>query len=214
MPEEDQGVQILAPAKSHPRSDEEYAPIKPKSSTPTSSSKCPVYLLAAIVLLTAIALVFSLVVLRPNTPDVELSQVIIEDLKYGNYSPNPSLNMTLSAEIRIKNSNFGKYEFENSTASVLYEDVVVGEAKLGQGSVSARKTERMSAVVDVRSQRLSDTKNLSRDISSGMLKLSSYARLSGKVLLIKKIKKQKTAIMNCTMTLNLRSRSVQELLCS
>jgi hypothetical protein len=92
--------------------------------------------------------------------------------------------------------------------------MVVGEAKLRSGRVGARKTRRMNIVVKIGSPgSLSEAKNLSSDINSGMLKMNSYATLKGDVRLFG-IVKNRTAVMSCGMNLNLSSRSIQDLECS
>lgn len=46
--------------------------------------------------------------------------------------------MTLAAEFNNKNTKFGVFKFENTRASVLYEGMVVGEAKLSNGGLKQR----------------------------------------------------------------------------
>ncbi|KAF2297890.1 hypothetical protein GH714_004823 [Hevea brasiliensis] len=189
MAEDNQAVVPLAPLKFYPRSDEEFAfkPIKPRQE---KRSKCLVYVLAGIVFLSVVFLVIALV-MRPRTPDLGLSL----------------------AEFTIDNPNFGQFVFENATASVLYRGKTVGEAKIGGGRVSAKETEKIKVKVDVRSYRLSDADNFSKD---GILKLSSYANFSGRVQLWKIVKKRKTASINCSMSFNLTSPAfdLQDLICS
>jgi hypothetical protein len=201
----------LAPANSYQRSEEEYATIQQKALRQKRSGKCFFYSLALIVILSAIILVFAIIV-KPRTPRVKLSSVAVEHLSYGN-NPIPSFNMTLAAEVSVKNSNFVRFKFENTSSSALYKGMVVGEAKLRSGRVGARKT-RMNIVVKIGSPgSLSEAKNLSSDINSGMLKMNSYATLKGDVRLFG-IVKNRTAVMSCGMNLNLSSRSIQDLECS
>ncbi|KAJ9173667.1 hypothetical protein P3X46_016780 [Hevea brasiliensis] len=212
MAEDNQAVVPLAPLKFYPRSDEEFAfkPIKPRQD---KRSKCLVYVLAGIVFLSVVFLVIALV-MRPRTPDLGLSLVSVKNLVYTNNNASfPSFNMTIQAEFTIDNPNFGQFVFENATASVLYRGKTVGEAKIGGGRVSAKETEKIKVKVDVRSYRLSDVDNYSKD---GILKLSSYANFSGRVQLWKIVKKRKTASINCSMSFNLTSPAfdLQDLICS
>ncbi|KAB1215397.1 hypothetical protein CJ030_MR4G025313 [Morella rubra] len=170
------------------------------------SNKCFVYVFAGIVIMSIVALVFALIVLRPRTPHVNLMSVTAKNLRYNGAASSPSLNSTLVAEMTVHNINFGRFEFENSTMSVLYGSLDVGDGKIGPGSVRARESQRMNVTVEVRSDRVSD-------IEAGMLKLNCYAELSGRVRLLHIIKKRKTADMNCAMTLNLTSGAFQDLQC-
>ncbi|MCJ1883101.1 hypothetical protein LNY03_28740, partial [Pseudomonas nitroreducens] len=81
----------LAPANSYQRSDEEYATIQHKALRQKRSGKCFFYSLALIVILSAIILVFAIIV-TPRTPRVKLSSVAVEHLSYGN-NPVPSFNV-------------------------------------------------------------------------------------------------------------------------
>ncbi|KAG5228305.1 late embryogenesis abundant protein [Salix suchowensis] len=170
----------LAPAKFYQRSNEESR--QPKALRPKRSGKCFFYFLALI------------------NSSCKLTSAAVEYLIYGN-DPIPSFNMTLAAAVSIKNSNFVRFQFENSSSSVLCEGVVVGEAKLGSGRVGARKTRRVNIAVKI-----------SGDFNSGKLKLNSYAKLKGNVRLFG-IVKNRTAVMNCGLNLNLTSRSIQDMEC-
>lgn len=212
MPEDNQ-FQPLAPARLHGKSDEEFGVFKPRASKPPRrSSKCPVYVLAGLVTLAAIALVFALAVLRVEAPGVELKSVAVKNLTHGT-SPSPSFNVTLTAEVSVQNKNFGAFNFENGTATVLYEGMVVGDEEFSKAHVESRKTKRMNVTLDVRSDRLWNDKNLSSDISSGSVNLTTYAQVTGKVRVMKVVRRRTTARMNCSMTLNLTSSSIQDLVC-
>lgn len=212
MPQDNQFLP-LAPVKLYGKSDEEFGMFtKPKASRPQRSSKCLVYFLAGLVILGAVTLVFAFAVLRVETPDVELRSVAVRNLRHGT-SPSPSFNVTLTAEVSVENKNFGAFDFENGTARVLYENMAVGEKNISGAHVEARKTKMVNFTLDVRSERLSNDKNLSAGISSGMVNLTTYAHLTGKVRVLKIVRRRKTANINCTMTLNLTNASVQDLVC-
>ncbi|KAJ8764878.1 hypothetical protein K2173_010343 [Erythroxylum novogranatense] len=180
-----------------------------------TSSKCFVYILVGVVLVSAAALVFALVFMKPKTPDVELSMVSVNNLSYG-YSTSPSFSMKLAAELTIKNSNFGLFKFKNSSLSFLYGgNITVGRAELRSGRVKSRKTKRVNVLVVARSQELlSDSQNLGSDINSGMLKLSSYAELKGEVHLVRGLENRRTPVLNCTMIVRFASLYVEDLLCN
>ncbi|CAL9030261.1 unnamed protein product, partial [Prunus brigantina] len=212
MAEQESQVWPLAPSRLHRRSDEENPTFK--AIRRERSNKCFVYVFAAIVLQSVFILVFALVVLRVKSPGFNLSSVAVKSLKHTT-SPTSSLNATLVTELAIKNKNFGEYKFEGSSASLWYGGFKVGEAKIGKGSVKARGTRRVSLSIEVRSNRLpQEAKNgFEGEMNSGYLKISSYAKLSGKVNLMKIMKKRKTIDTNCTMVVVLKSRTVKDLFC-
>ncbi|KAK9277146.1 hypothetical protein L1049_006685 [Liquidambar formosana] len=211
---EESEVSSLAPPRSYSRSDEELAWHMPNASRHKKSNKCLVYILAGIVIQSIILLSFASVVLRVTTPAVKLRWVAVKNLKYDSTTPSSSLNATLIAEVTVKNRNFGRFEFENSTASFTYGDMKLGDMKIGTGRVKARETNRVNVTAEVRSNGLPDNMNLSSDIGSGTLELRSYAKLSGRVLVMKIVKKRETPEMNCNMTLNLSRGEIQDLLCN
>ncbi|XVF10505.1 hypothetical protein REPUB_Repub07fG0188800 [Reevesia pubescens] len=199
----------LAPVQDYPRSDMEFGGIKRREE---KSSKCLVYVLAIMVIQGTVLLIFASIVLRARTPDFEIGSVSVSNLKYGKSSA-PSFNFTLVTEVTVENSNFGDFRFENTTGSVWFGSVVVGEMKIPMGRAQARATERLNVSVAVSSVRISDTRNLSSYISSGLLELNSHVKLSGKVNIMNIMRKRRHPEMNCFMTLNLTGHSIQGLTC-
>ncbi|KAF8376760.1 hypothetical protein HHK36_031570 [Tetracentron sinense] len=212
MAQKDQQVYPLAPANVHARSDVESATFQSEELRRKKKIKCFAYIAAFVVFQTIIILVFALTVMRIKTPDVKLGTVTVTTLNVGT-AASPSFSMRLIAEVTVKNKNFGHYKFDQSTATFSYGGVMVGNALIPEGRAKARKTRRMTIAVDVNSTGLSGNSNLSNEISRGMLTLSSHTKLSGKVTLMKLMKKRKTAEMNCTMTINVASQSIQNLSC-
>ncbi|KAM1025067.1 hypothetical protein ACFX13_038965 [Malus domestica] len=213
MADQESQIWPLAPSRLHRRSDEENPTFK--AIRRERSNKCFVYVFAGIVLQSIIILVFALVVFRVKSPGFNLSSVQIKTLK-STGSPAASFNATLSAQMAIKNKNFGEYKFEGSSASLWYGEFKVGEAKFAKGSVKARGTRKVNLRIEVRSNRLpKDVQNggLGSEINSGFLNISSYAKISGRVHLMKIMKKRKTIDMNCTMVLVLKNKTVKDLVC-
>ncbi|KAL5551875.1 hypothetical protein UlMin_002051 [Ulmus minor] len=202
----------LAPARVYNRSDEENPTFK--AIRRERNNKCFVYVFLVIVILSIILLVFSLVVLRPKSPDVKLRSVMVRNLRYTT-SKKPSLNATLVAQVMIKNPNFGYFVLENrNVASFFYRGTKFGEKRIQKGSVDVRETKKSSVVVDLRSSKLPENQNLGNDLNSGFLKLSFRSKIVGEVHLMKIFKNKRTSYLNCNMTLNLKRRRVKDLLCN
>ncbi|XP_062119578.1 late embryogenesis abundant protein At1g64065-like [Humulus lupulus] len=156
--------------------------------------------------------------MRVRTPSLRLRSVHVHSLNYFNdNTTNPHFDMTLVAEIAVRNKNFGHFRFDNATANVTYGGVRVGDGEIVKGRARARSTKRMNVTIEVMSSNERSVPQsmakLSGDIRSGNLTLTSVAELRGKVTLMKVIKKKKTAHMNCTMTVNLGTKSVRDLRC-
>lgn len=176
------------------------------------NTKCLAYVAAFIVFQTIIILVFALTVMKIKSPKVRFGTVVVENL--GSSTNNTSsFDMRLVGQVAIKNTNFGHFKYDSSNVTILYRGMPVGEAVISNGRAKARKTQKFNVTVDISSDKLSGNTNYTSDVGSGFLPLSSQAKLSGKVHLLKVIKKKKSGEMSCTMTVNLQQRSIQDLKC-
>ncbi|KAL0371864.1 UNVERIFIED_CONTAM: hypothetical protein Scaly_0868000 [Sesamum calycinum] len=104
--------------------------------------------------------------------------------------------------VTIKNNNFGDFKYENSTLSILYNGVKVGEAVVPQGKAGPRKTKKFNVSVDLSGIR----DRVGNDLNSGVLRLSGRGTVTGKVQLIKVIKRNKSGEMKCDWSINLATR--------
>ncbi|KAK8510306.1 hypothetical protein V6N13_026542 [Hibiscus sabdariffa] len=213
--QEDHPAKSLAPVDDYPRSDLESGGNKPKVlRKEEKSSKCLVYMLAIMVIQGSVLLVFASIFLRPRTPCFDIGSVTVRNLKYENNSSSPSFNFTLVTQVIVENTNFfGDFRFENSNGTVGCGSEIVGQMKMPKGRTQARATERMNVSIDVSSLRLSDTKKLSSNISSGLLELNSYVKLSGKVNILNIVRRRRNPELNCFMTLNFTGKAIQGLKC-
>lgn len=164
---------------------------------------------AFVVFLTVIILVFSQTVMSVKTPKLRIRSIDIEDLTIS--SSNTSFHMKFDAEIGVKNTNFGEFKFDESSITFFYRgnDDQIGDASVEKGKAKARSTKKMNVTTEVETA----NSNLANDVRSGFLTLTGQSKLSGKVHLMKVFKKKKTAEMNCTITVNLENKVVQDLRC-
>lgn len=176
------------------------------------SSKCFVFVLAAFVFCCAVLLV-SAIVLRVRSPEVKLRSVTLNQISY-NASPSASFNATVTYHLSIRNPNYGGFSYyENSAMRVLYAGVKVGDREINSDRVKQRETKEMSVTVNVRSGNWLELPVAGSDINSGTLNLTSYAKFSGMVQLLKIIHKSKTIEMVCIVNLNLTSHAIQGIQC-
>lgn len=173
-------------------------------------TKCLAYAAAFAVFQTVIILVFVLTVLRFKDPMFQIRSITVEELTTGNSSASfPTLNMRFSAEVTVKNTNFGHFKFDKSTITFVYKGTQVGDAVVPKARAKARSTKKMKVAGSVTTANA----NLRNDISLGLVALSGQAKLNGKIHLIKVIKKKKSAKLSCTMVVNLTNKAVQDLKC-
>ncbi|XVE64766.1 hypothetical protein DITRI_Ditri07aG0128200 [Diplodiscus trichospermus] len=177
-----------------------------------NNAKCLAYVAAFVVFQTAIILIFALTMMRIRNPKVRFGDITVENFRTGN-STSPFFDMKLVAHVTVKNTNFGHFKYESSTIRILYGGMPVGEAAVFKARAKARQTKKFYVAVNISSSMLSSNSNLGNDIASGVLPLSSQAKLNGKVHLMKVIKNKKSGEMSCTMGINLGTQVVQDLKC-
>nr|XP_009597170.2 late embryogenesis abundant protein At1g64065-like [Nicotiana tomentosiformis] len=178
---EDSHIIPLAPPTTYSKSDKELNLSRPTNfynhkNKNKSSSKFFVYLLSAIVLLSIVMLIFSMIFFRFKAPSFELGLIDVKNLRYSSNSSLPSFNMTMGAEVIIDNDNFGRINFQDSSMSVfIYDNVTIGFVNINVGRVEARKSKRMGIVLQVGANELNHSHgNLSSDLNSRMVKLRSF----------------------------------------
>ncbi|XP_059625445.1 late embryogenesis abundant protein At1g64065-like [Cornus florida] len=195
----------LAPANGYGRSDEEGASALAKEVRRKQRMKCFAYVVAFAVFQTGVILIFALTVMKVKTPKFRVRSATFETFSV----TTSSFDMRMNAELGVKNTNFGHYKYDNSTIAFFYRGEQVGSAFVSKARAKARSTKKLNVTVG-----LSSTNSaLGNDFSSGILPLSSTSRLTGKVELMKVMKKKKATNMNCTMEINIATKQLQNLKC-
>ncbi|CAI9094193.1 OLC1v1029887C1 [Oldenlandia corymbosa var. corymbosa] len=211
---EENHAQPLAPPHVYRRSDDqEYWPRKIYSKLhyiprrETSCSKCFVFFFTLLVFVCLAFLVFALLVFRIDYPKLKLDSVQAKVLQFSSSNNLASLNMTIGAEIKLSNDNFGTFKFRNGSISVVHENTTLGTTNIGSGFVRGRKRERINLFVQVRAQ------NMNISIVNDLVKMKSFAELRGEIRVVKIIRTHRTSFMNCSMNLNVTSQVIQDLQC-
>ncbi|XP_075651510.1 late embryogenesis abundant protein At1g64065-like [Castanea sativa] len=209
-----QQVYPFAPATKQPRSDEESGSLTSDQELKRKKMiKLAIYIAAFAVFQTAVILVFALTVMRVKTPKVRLGT----DVTFQNFSTgtqaSPFFDLSVTTQVRVKNTNFGPYKFDSTIATFMYQGVTVGQVLIPKNKAGLRSTKKVGVTVNVNSNALPSTTNLGSELGAHVLTLNSHAKLSGKVELMFIMKKKKSAEMNCTMTIDLSTKAVQSMIC-
>ncbi|EEF49029.1 late embryogenesis abundant protein At1g64065 [Ricinus communis] len=176
--------------------------------------KCIAFVVAFTIFQTGIILLFVFTVLRFKDPKFRVRSASFDDTFHvGTDAAAPSFNLTMNTQFGVKNTNFGHFKYETSTVTFEYRGTVVGLVNVDKARARARSTRKFDAIVVLRTDRLPDGFELSSDISSGKIPLSSSSRLDGEIHLMKVIKKKKSAEMNCTMNVDIQTRTLQDIVC-
>ncbi|XP_068305136.1 late embryogenesis abundant protein At1g64065-like [Pyrus communis] len=158
-----------------------------------------IFLVVHIIVITIIALT----VMKVNSLKVNVQSL--------NSDPTtPSFDTSFTTQVCVKNTNWGSCKFDAGTVTFLHQGVTIGQVSIPKGQAGMRSTKKVSVTVSLNSH---GSSNLGSELKSGMLTLSSQAKLSGKVKLFLIMKKKKSATMNCTVTIDLSTKTVKTLKC-
>ncbi|KAM0030096.1 putative Late embryogenesis abundant protein, LEA_2 subgroup [Helianthus debilis subsp. tardiflorus] len=178
------------------------------------TNKSLVYILATIVFISTIFLIFASVFLRVDNPHLRIRTVSIQNFELTNTNNTNStshtinmINITMLTEITVDNGNFGRFVFDNCAAVLLYGNATIGGGYVSGGRVGAKNTRSIGVVMRVGYENL--------NVSSGMdvMEVVSYAKMKGRVHVMKIVDRKKTIEMNCTVSFNLTNRSFVSSLC-
>ncbi|XP_030530228.1 late embryogenesis abundant protein At1g64065-like [Rhodamnia argentea] len=174
-----------------------------------NNTKCLANVAAFVIFQAAVVLIFAFTVMRVRSPKVGLGAVTVDSFSAGDETSSPSFNMRITAQVTVKNTNFGHFRYGNGTMSLAYNGMVVGDAAIVKGTrAKARETTKFNVTVDVTSGRLASTASLGADVNSGVSMLSGDGKVRGKVELLKMMKRRKSGVMDCTLNVNLATRAV------
>ncbi|XP_060972164.1 late embryogenesis abundant protein At1g64065-like [Cannabis sativa] len=203
----------------HPYNDDEFDFDQETASTISENSKelhyrkrlRRLYLVAVIVLfLTVGILVFSITIFHINAPKFRIRSIDIEELSV---SSSNTFDMKFEAELSIKNSDFGYFDFEETSVRFFYRGAPValddGGVVIEEGKVKARSTKKISF-----SAEMGTSNSISPDdIQCRCLTLTCNATMNGTVHLMKLIKRRRSSEMNCTININLYKKVVLDIKC-
>ncbi|CAK9133776.1 unnamed protein product [Ilex paraguariensis] len=214
MAEKDQQQQTYPPPQVNPygRNDEELASVSAADHRRKKRTKCFIYIAALTVFQIGMILLFSLTVMKVRAPKFR-----IRSATFGSFDApltNPSFNISMIAELGVKNTNFRNYKYSNSTIDFFYKDTKVGETVIPKANAKARSTRKFNVIVGLSSANLPSNSQLGSDLGSGSLPLRSESRLRGEVELMKVlVKSKKSSRMDCTMVIDISRRELQNVVC-
>lgn len=208
-------VRPLAPASSRGSDDDVSGLAHPvKTLRRSKFVKCCGCLTASIFLLAVTIIVLIFTVFKVRNPVIRMNGVTITKLELkNNTTPKPGTNISVIADVSVKNPNFASFRYTNTTTTLYYHSSVVGEARGPPGRARARRTARMNITVDMITDNLMSNADFSREVGSGVLSMSSYSRVPGKVKILKIYKKHIVVKMNCSITVNISAQAIQDLKC-
>ncbi|XP_047965544.1 late embryogenesis abundant protein At1g64065-like [Salvia hispanica] len=173
--------------------------------------KCLLYVFLFALLQTGVILLFTFTVMRIRTPKFRVLGATLELSNSSVALPgNGSLRAAMTAELGVKNSNFGRFRYGRTAVYFFYDGAQVGEAAAGGGRANWRSTERLKVKVDVN---VADSAQLERDLAAGVVALTSRAEMRGDVRLAMLFEKKRSAEMNCSMEIVTGNLNIRNIVC-
>ncbi|KAL5792322.1 hypothetical protein ACOSP7_000916 [Xanthoceras sorbifolium] len=204
----------LAPATDRLSSDVDEAALRQKQTRKRTCIKCCGCVTALLLIIAIVIVILIFTVFRVKDPKIKLNGFTVTRLELINGTvPKPGVNMSLIADVSVKNPNVASFKYRNTTTNLYYRSMLVGEARGPPGRARARRTLRMNITVDVITDRLLSNPNLTTDAASGLLNMDSYSRIGGRVNILNIFKRHVTVRMNCSLTINISSQAIEEQKC-
>ncbi|XP_059651329.1 uncharacterized protein LOC132298957 [Cornus florida] len=204
----------LAPASERPSSDDDETVLDQKALRRKKCIKCCGCIAALLLIEVVVVIILIFTVFKVKDPVIKMNGVTVDKLDLINgTTPRPGSNMSLTADVSVKNPNVASFKYSNTTTTLYYRGTMIGEARGPPGQAKARRTMRMNVTVDIITDSLVTNPSLSSDYKSGLLTMTSFTRVGGRVTIMKIIKKHVIVKMNCSMTINITSQSIQEQKC-
>lgn len=201
MAEQEQ-VKPLAPVAFQVRSDDvdEEAMSRQLELKKRKYIQCCGCISALLLIQAVVVLVLFFTVFHIQDPMIRVNSIIIQN--QGLLLTNGSLgeNVTLLADVSVKNPNAAAFKFHDSTTLIYYGGRVVGEGGHLRGKAKARRTLRRNVTVEIVPAKILAVISFASDIASGALNISSYTTISGRVKIMNIIKKNVVVNFNCSMT--------------
>ncbi|KAL4325619.1 hypothetical protein GQ457_11G001460 [Hibiscus cannabinus] len=213
MKERDQ-ARPLAPASGLPSSDYGEAALHLTKVRRKKFIRCFASVAALTIVLVAVIVTLIFTVFRVKDPIITMKGVTVTKMELINGTiPKPGSNITVRADVSVKNPNIASFKYRNTTTTLYYYGKVVGDARGPAGRARAHRTVRMNVTIDIIVDRVLGSPNLAGDASSGTLTVTSYSRVGGRINVLNIIKRHVTVKMNCSMTVNIFSQAIQAQKC-
>lgn len=177
---------------------------KPKPSRNMFYIKC--YGCLTVLLLIPIATILLLYILfHVKNPIIKTNSISIQ---HPLNITNLHQNMTLVVNVMVQNPNYASIKYNNATTTVYCDGTVVGGGVIPAGLVAERKRVVLNVTEDVVGGKVSVSERF------GLVNLSSYGRIDGKVSVFNLFKKNVVIGVNCSFVYSVLNMSIVSYFCT
>ncbi|XVF65700.1 hypothetical protein PTKIN_Ptkin09bG0270300 [Pterospermum kingtungense] len=167
-------------------------------------------MMGVLIFIVILILILAFTVFKPKDPIITTNSVFLSNLRFSVDLARLRvfLNATLDVDLSIKNPNKVGLKYTDSAAQLNYRGQQVGEAPIPAGNISADETVPMNLTLTVMADRLVSDSRFFSDVSGGQLALNAFAKVSGKVNILKIFKIHVVSSSSCDLTVFLFNSSV------
>ncbi|KAM2227762.1 hypothetical protein ACFXTI_014536 [Malus domestica] len=202
-------VKPLAPGNSHHlRSDEEEVGSLHIKLGQRKYVQCCGCVSAVFLIIAVTAIVLGFTMFHVKDPKIKMNEVTFQRLEFSNGTLRADINITLIADVSIKNPNVASFKYSNATTMVYYRRTEVGEGRTPAGVAKARRTSRMNVTVDIVRGKILGVPGFVSEVATGELTMTTYTRIQGTVK-VATVKKNVVVELNCTVRYNFSSGKIQ-----
>ncbi|CDP12089.1 unnamed protein product [Coffea canephora] len=165
---------------------------------------------ALILILVVVVCVLIFTVFGARCPKLRVNSLQIDGLDRVNWTDiRPNTNLSIIADVSVKNPNIASFKYNNASTILYYDGNIVGGAKTPGATAKAGRTLRLNVTMDILLAKVLNVSRLQADYLAGILPMSSYTRISGRVKIFNLIKRGVFVRTNCSMIVNVTSYTIK-----
>ncbi|KAK6132148.1 hypothetical protein DH2020_034104 [Rehmannia glutinosa] len=208
---EQQPTHPMAPTNGYTRSDAESSAAHggAREQRKKKRNKCLLYIVLFAIFQAAVILIFVLTIMRVRTPKFRVRSAALTNFSVGT-PETPSLTAAMNAELAVRNANFGRYKYRNTTVEFLYRGTPVGQVTVRGSRANWRSTRKFEVRADLN---LGVNSELGNDLRAGIVPITSQARMRGRVDLIFVMRRNRSTDMNCSMEIVVATQQIRNIIC-
>ncbi|GAA0151029.1 hypothetical protein LIER_09837 [Lithospermum erythrorhizon] len=169
---------------------------------------------ATILILVIIIVTLALTVFKVKDPKMKLNSITIDGWSQVIWTNlQPGMNLTIIADVSVKNDNYASFKYRNASTNLFYDGGEVGEALNPPGNARARKTVRLNIEIVLMLDRIIGVQRLGSDLIAMKLPVSSHTEITGKVSVMKIVKRTVDVKIDCNFVLNMQTQQIDDLSC-
>ncbi|BBN15998.1 protein MpLEA-like55 [Marchantia polymorpha subsp. ruderalis] len=123
------------------------------------------------------------------------------------------LDVSLHLNVTVRNPNVASFKYENSSTYLFYRGLEVGRAAIPAGKVEAKKSSEFSTYLEIKAVDVPNDANLTGDVTAGIIPVSTYSRIRGRLNVINIFKRHAISTSDCSANLIISNTTLRDFKC-